>query len=348
MSPTSLSPTPPWSAGPSSARRIALALAAVLLMTLGLAACGGDDGSDGDGAAAAGQGAPVRIQHKYGTTEVPASPKRVVTVGWTDQDAVLALGVKPLGVVEFTGLGLSVDKYPWSAGRWGGTAPTVVGQREDLKMEKIAALRPDLILALYTGITKEQYDQLSKIAPTVAQSARYDDYAMPWKEATLVTGRALGKEAQAKELIAAVDQRFARAREQNPQLVGKTFAVADPFKPGQYAVFGPGDAKVEFMKGLGLTVPDAVAEAAGKEQAAVIGSERADLLDTDRLIFLTSVPDARKTVQADKVYTGLKVAKENRAVFVPYNPTGAAVSFNTVLSIPYAIDQMVPLLNNTR
>ncbi|GAA4142651.1 iron-siderophore ABC transporter substrate-binding protein [Actinomadura keratinilytica] len=346
MSPTSLSSTPPRTAGPSSARRLALALAAVLLATLGLAACGDD--SDGGGASASGQGAPVRIQHKYGTTEVPASPKRVVTVGWTDQDAVLALGVKPVGVVEFTGLGLSVDKYPWSADRWGGTAPTVVGQREELKMEKIAALRPDLILALYTGIKKEQYDQLSKIAPTVAQSAQYDDYAMPWKESTLVTGRALGKEAEARKLIAAVDQRFAQARQQNPQLVGKTFAVADPFKPGQYAVFGPGDAKVEFMKGLGMVVPDAIAKAAGKEQAAVIGSERADLLDTDRLVFLTSVPDARETVEADKVYTGLKVAKENRAVFVPYNPTGAAVSFNTVLSIPYAIDQMVPLLNDTR
>ncbi|GLW66567.1 ABC transporter substrate-binding protein [Actinomadura rubrobrunea] len=340
MSPTSLAST-----GPSLARRLVLALAAVLLSAFGLSACGGD--SDGDAEAAAGGAAPVRIEHKYGTTEIKAPPERVVTVGWTDQDAVLALGVKPVGVVEFTGLGLSVEKYPWSADKWGGTAPTVVGQREDLKMEKIAALKPDLILALYTGITKEQYGQLSKIAPTVAQSPEYDDYAMPWQESTLIIGRALGKEEQAKKLIAEVDQRFAAARRQNPQLVGKTFAIADPFKPGQYAVFGPGDAKVEFMKGLGMKVPDEIAKAAGKEQAAVIGSERADLLDADRLVFLTSVPDARKTVEGDKVYKGLKVVKENRVVFVPYNPVGAAVSFNTVLSIPYAIDRMVPLLNGT-
>ena len=109
-------------------------------------------------------------------------------------------------------------------------------------------------------------------------------------------------------------------------------------------MFGPTDPKVEFMKGLGMTVPEPIAKAAGKEQAAVIGSERLDMVDVDRLIFLTSVPDAEKTVEKDDVYTGLKVAKEDRVVFVPYNPVGAAVSFNTVLSIPYAIDQMVPLL----
>ncbi|GAA0566793.1 iron-siderophore ABC transporter substrate-binding protein [Actinomadura livida] len=322
-----------------------MALVTVLLLTLGLAACGGEEtGSGGAGEAAAGAGFPVSVPHKYGTTEIKAAPERVVTVGMTDQDAVLALGVQPVGVVEFTGLGLSVGEYPWSAQKWQGAEPEVVGQREDLEFEKIAALRPDLIIGLYTGITKADYDKLSKIAPTVAQSADHADYAMPWQEMTLVTGRALGKEAEAEEVVAGVERAFAEAREKNPALAGKSFAVADPFKPGQYAVFGPTDPKVEFMKSLGLTVPDAVAKAAGKEQAAVIGSERLDIVDVDRLIFLTSVPDAEKTVEKDDVYTGLKVAEEDRVVFVPYNPTGAAVSFNTVLSIPYAIGQMVPLL----
>lgn len=325
-------------------------ISALVLATL--AACGGGDngqlGAGGGGQTnAAATGFPVRVQHKYGTTEIKAAPQRVVTVGMTDQDAVLALGVKPVGVVEFSGLGLAIDKFPWSAAKWGGAPPKVVGVREDFKFERIAALRPDLIIGLYTGMKQEQYDKLSKIAPTVAQSAKYGDYAMPWQDMTLVTGQALGKEARARQLIAAVGQRFAQARRQNARLAGKTFAVADPFKPGQYAVFGPTDPKVEFMRGLGMTVPEEIAKAAGKEQAAVIGSERLDLVDVDRLVFLSSLPNARKMVEGDKVYDGLKVAKEHRTVFVPYNPTGAAISFNTVLSIPYAIDQMVPLLTTS-
>ncbi|WP_433331806.1 iron-siderophore ABC transporter substrate-binding protein [Spirillospora sp. CA-294931] len=342
-----MSPTSHSTAGPPSPRKISLALTTVLLLALGLTACGGDDKDSGDDGKAAA-GAPVRIEHKYGTTEIKSPPKRVVTVGMTDQDAVLALGTTPVGVVEFSGLGIGIDKFPWSSAKWGGTPPTVVGQREDFKMEKIVALKPDLIIGLYTGMKKEQYDTLSKIAPTVAQSGKQADYAMSWQDMTLITGRALGKEAQAKELVAGVDRRFAEARQKNPQLAGKSVAVADPFKPGQYAVFGPGDAKVGFMSGLGLKVPEPIAKAAGKEGAAVIGSERLNLVDVDRLVFLSSIPDIKKTVEGDKVYSALKVAKEKRTVFVPYNPTGAAISFNTVLSIPYAIDQMVPLLNSPR
>ncbi|WP_067461047.1 iron-siderophore ABC transporter substrate-binding protein [Actinomadura macra] len=343
-----MSPTSHSIAGQPSARKFTVLLVAALLLTLGLAACGESEKTDsGGGQAAPGVGFPVSIQHKYGTTEIKASPRRVVTVGMTDQDAVLALGVKPVGAVEFSGLGLAIDKFPWSAAKWGGAPPKIVGAREDLKFEQIAALRPDLIIGLYTGMKKEQYDKLAKIAPTVAQSGKYADYAMPWKDMTLVTGQALGKEAQAKGLVAAVEQRFAQARQQNPQLVGKTFAIADPFKPGQYAVFGPTDPKVEILRSLGLTVPNGIAQAAGKEQAAVIGSERLDMVDVDRLVFLSSLPNAQKMVEGDKVYAGLKVAKENRAVFVPYNPTGAAISFNTVLSVPYAIDQIVPLLTRS-
>ncbi|WP_051712662.1 iron-siderophore ABC transporter substrate-binding protein [Spirillospora albida] len=342
MSPTSLS-----TAAPPSARKITLAVFAVLLLMAGLAACGGGE-KKGDGDTPAGQaGFPVRIEHRYGTTEIKSPPRRVVTVGMTDQDAVLALGVKPVGVVEFSGLGMEIGEFPWSSARWGGTAPTVVGQREDFEFEKIVKLNPDLIIGLYTGMKKEQYSKLSQIAPTVAQSAKHPDYAMPWKDMTLVTGQALGKEAEARRLIADVDRRFGDARQKNPRLAGKTFAIADPFKPGQYAVFGPSDPKVEFLKGLGLAVPGPISEATGKEQAAVIGSERLDLLEVDHLVFLTSVPDAQKVVEGDKVYTGLKVAREKRSVFVPYTPTGAAISFNTVLSIPFAIDRTVPLLTRT-
>src|SRR5690606_34561195 len=168
--------------------KIMVALMTVLLLTLGLAACGGEETDpDGGEAAAGGSGLPVSIEHKYGTTEIKSPPERVVTVGMTDQDAVLALGIKPVGVVEFSGLGLGVTEYPWSARQWGGTRPTVVGQREDFKFEQIAALRPDLIIGLYTGMTKADYDKLSKIAPTVAQSADHPDYAMPWQDMTLVT-----------------------------------------------------------------------------------------------------------------------------------------------------------------
>jgi iron complex transport system substrate-binding protein len=101
-----------------------------------------------------------------------------------------------------------------------------------------------------------------------------------------------------------------------------------------------------FLTELGFKIPDAITKEAGKENAVVVSSERLDLVDVDRLLFLSGDPTAQARVKADKVYAGLAVAKENRATFLPYEepPLGGALSFNTVLSIPYAIDQVVPIL----
>jgi iron complex transport system substrate-binding protein len=312
-----------------------------------LAACGGGDPKTAQSPPpASGTSAfPVRIEHKYGSTEITKRPARVVTLGLSDQDAVLALGIKPVGAIDWF-KERPYGKWAWTRQQWGGTPPAVVGERDDFQIEKVAALKPDLILALYSGMKKGQYEKLSQIAPTVGQSAKYDDYAMPWQDMTRVTGRALGMKAKADQLITAIDQRFAAMRRAHPEFAGRTTAVVEPYEPGKYAVFAPTDPKVVFMKSLGFQVPDAITKAAGQDYAAEIGSERLDLIDVDRPVFLSSDPAAEKNVKADKVYATLKAARENRSLFVPYEdpPIGAALSFNTVLSIPYAIDQLEPLL----
>src|SRR4051812_45193347 len=83
--------------------------AAALVVALALVACGGSDADGGDSNPAAGSIAtpaatakfPVTVEHKFGTTEIPAEPKRIVTVGFNEHDFALALGVKPVGVREF-------------------------------------------------------------------------------------------------------------------------------------------------------------------------------------------------------------------------------------------------------
>lgn len=332
----------------SLARR-PLATVLSLLAAVALAGCGVSEQPAGEQPAAGkdvGATFPVSVEHKYGTTEIPKEPKRVVTLGLSDQDAALALGVKPVGAVDWfkeRPYGL----WPWTKDLWGKDIPEIVGERDDFDMEKILNLKPDLILALYSGMTKDQYGELSKIAPTVGQPKDFADYGAPWQEQTRMTGAALGKADEADKLIADIDAGFADVREAHPEWTGKSVAVVDPFQPGQYAVFQKTDPKAAFMTEMGFAVPDAINEAAGENNAAEISAERADLIDTDLLLFLTADPAAEQRVQADPVYKGLKVAREDRAMFVPYAqpPIGAALSFNTVLSIPYALDEFVPLLD---
>ena len=323
-----------------------LTLVVLTAIALLASACGTADSAAPPGTPPpAGAAFPVRVEHKYGTAEITHTPTRVVTLGLSDQDAVLAMGIRPVGAIDWFGE-RPYGQWPWTKDLWGDKPPEVVGQRDDYNFEKIISLKPDLIIGLYSGMTREQYDTLSKIATTVAQPKGFADYAAPWPDLTRMTGRALGMEAKANELIAAVDQRFARVRGEHPAWAGKSVAVVDAYQPGQYAVFSATDPKARFLIELGYQIPDAIAAAAGDRYAAEISSERLDLVDVDRLVFLTSDPAAEARVQADPVYQGLKVARDGRALFVPYAqpPVGAAISFNTVLSIPYAIDHIVPLL----
>lgn len=312
-----------------------------VLMTIGIGACGQEASQQPDEATSG-----ARMKHKYGETELPSNPKRVVTLGLNDQQAALALGIKPVGVVDWFGE-RPYGKWPWTRKLWGEQKPKIVGERDTYKIEKIATLDPDLIIAQYSGMSKDQYEKLSKIAPTVAQPPDHQDYAAPWRLMTRRIGKALGREDRAKKLIDDVDTRFAEVRRNHPEWAKHTAVVADSFTPGEYALFAEHDAKTEFMTDLGFDGSERITKLAGDNNAAEVSSERLDLLDNaDRMLWIVADDSVKKRVKADPVYQRSEVAKQERSVFVTYYdpPIGAAVSFNTVLSIPYAIDHLVPML----
>jgi iron complex transport system substrate-binding protein len=135
-------------------------------------------------------GETVAISHKFGETEVPENPTRVVTVGWNDQDFVLALGVVPIVTRAWFD---SYDNYPWVQEATGGKGVETLSGG-GIQYEDIAAAEPDVIFAIYETIDRATYDRLSQIAPTVIQSGEYPDEETPWHEQLLRTGKALGKD----------------------------------------------------------------------------------------------------------------------------------------------------------
>jgi iron complex transport system substrate-binding protein len=173
---------------------------------------------------------PVTIEHKYGSTTLSEFPERIVTVGLTDHDALIALGIVPVGTTEW------FNEYPgalwpWASDKLNGAAlPTVVGDATAINFEGIATLQPDLILALYAGVSADDYALLSQIAPTIVQPESYVDYGMPWQEIARVVGMAVGKAEEAEALITAIDERFAQIQADHPEFVGATSVVATPYE----------------------------------------------------------------------------------------------------------------------
>ena len=123
-------------------------------------------------------------------TTIPAPPQRIVALGQTDLDPVVALGASPIAVGSFVDSSYSPLR-PWNSDRL-PAEPTELNMQE-IEFEKLAALQPDLILAVMSGITKGDYGKLNAIAPTVAQHKDYGDWAVPYRPHTEIIGAALGR-----------------------------------------------------------------------------------------------------------------------------------------------------------
>lgn len=330
--------------------RLAAAFASVLLMFGTVTACGSDDDSDAAESAAekttaASKAFPVTVPHKYGSTTVKAEPKRIVTVGLTDQDAVLALGKVPVGTTEWLG-GYKGAIGPWAADKLGkAAAPTVLKDTgTGPQTEKIAALRPDLILAVYGGLTKEQYETLSKFAPVVAQPKQYNDFGVPWQQQTEIIGKALGQEDKAEELVRGVEADFKEAAAKNPEFAKSTAVMATPYE-GIF-VFGSQDPRSRVLTDLGFKLPTGLDKVIGDEFGANISKERTDLLDTGAIVWIVSdVAEDEAKLHKNPLYADLNVAKQGREVFVKETSDyGNSVSFVSVLSLPYMLERLVPQL----
>jgi iron complex transport system substrate-binding protein len=337
------------------ASRLSGLLASVVLLAVTAVGCGSSDSGSSSGSSSSGTSGsdsksvagayPVTLDHKFGSTTIKSEPKRIVTVGLTDQDAVLALGKVPVATTEWLG-GYKGAVGPWAQDKLGGAAaPTVLKDTgTGPQVEKIAALKPDLILAVYSGLTKSQYESLSKFAPVVAQPKAYNNYGVPWQQQTEEIGKALGKETEAKTLVSGVEDKFAAAKKANPAFAGASAVMATPYE-GTF-VFGSQDPRSRFLSDLGFSLPKDLDKVIGDQFGANISKERFDLLDQDVDVWI--VPDTTSAVtklHSDKVYADLNVVKQGREVFIKETSDyGNAVSLSTVLSIPYVLERMVPQL----
>jgi iron complex transport system substrate-binding protein len=171
------------------AGRLTGALLAAL--TLGVAACGGDDDASGQETAESAPAPETRtVRHAMGTAEITGQPERVVVLDTGELDSAIALGVTPVGAVEAIP-GAGFPEY--LAEELEGVEK--VGTIEQPSVEAIAALQPDLILS--SKLRHEAiYDQLSEIAPTVFT----EEVGVAWKENFDLHAEALGRTEEAERL----------------------------------------------------------------------------------------------------------------------------------------------------
>ncbi|MER6506853.1 iron-siderophore ABC transporter substrate-binding protein [Nonomuraea sp. NPDC001636] len=172
-------------------------LAGVLLVA-GVAACGSTEPA----ATSSADPAARTIEHAMGSTRISGQPKRVVALDQSFVDAVLTLETPVIGYTTYRSIDTKLPDYLGPLVARYGKEATPVGTLEQPSLEKIAALKPDLIVSAKVR-HEALYDKLSKIAPTVFSETT----GAIWKENLRLMGRALGKEDLADARIKAFEQR---------------------------------------------------------------------------------------------------------------------------------------------
>lgn len=320
---------------PGRLTRLVVLISTLTIGVAVLAACGSSEPSGEPG-----PGEQTTVEHKFGMTTVPAAPQRVVSVGYYDHDALLALGVVPVATREFTGHQPSAT-WPWARDRLGSAQPEVLPLNE-IDPERLAALRPDLIVGVSAGLTKEQYDSYSAIAPTVPAPHGFVDYGVPWPDTIRLIGTAVGKRAEADALITDLRAKIAETRGRFPQLAGKKIAGIRPSTEaaGGFFVFGPQDLRSRFFADIGMRGVPAFDQAAGDKNYGKFSTEQIGMLDeADVVVLFAEAEQERARFRSTPGYANLRVVRENRVVTLTAEQ-GAALSFNSVLSIPVALDSV--------
>lgn len=145
------------------------------------------------------------IVHPLGETCVPEQVSRVVALDHTATGDLLSLGLMPIGVAN--------NLLPQIA----ELVPDVprVGQSDQINLEAVAALQPDLIIGSVWDV-EATYNKLSAIAPTVAFEMQT---TADWQRPFRFHGKVLGREAKAEEILTQYRQRVEalKAQLQQPQ-----------------------------------------------------------------------------------------------------------------------------------
>lgn len=282
---------------------------------------------------------PLTIEHKFGTTVIPQQPERVATVDYAGADNVLALGFQPLTARAWYGP-YENQLWPW-AQALATDDPSVL--RGDLNFEQIAATNPDIILALRSGISAEDYEKLSLIAPVVAVPPGRGDYDLNWIEQAELAGLALGRSTEAAAQIAAIQSQVKATVAAHPEWQGKTFVMMT-YWDGSVGLYSAADSSVKFVSSLGLSIHPTVVEMSKPGEFYMnISEEIVPELDAD-VVFWWAPADSPE-IQGLAARKTMRAVTEGREIFLALDSqANGAIGHGSLLSQPEAIRLITALV----
>ncbi|MGC4789586.1 iron-siderophore ABC transporter substrate-binding protein [Micromonospora sp. DT178] len=322
-----------------------------LAATLALTACGGSSKAEDASTDGGFSAFPVTITHALGTTTIKEKPKRVATVAWANHEVPLALGIVPVGMAKANfGDDDNDGVLPWVAEKLkslGGTAPVLFDENDGINFEAVADTKPDVILAAYSGLTQQDYDTLSKIAPVVAYPKA--PWATAWRDTIKLESQALGLAKEGDALIADIEKQMADAAGKHPQLAGKSamfMTHVDPTDLSKIGFYTTHDTRAQFFADLGMKAPASIANLSAGTDKFTLNQSAEQIQVFDDVDIIVAYGDAKllAAAQADPLLSKIPAIKRGSVVMLSGStPLGTAAN-PTPLAIPFVLNDYVAML----
>jgi iron complex transport system substrate-binding protein len=269
------------------------------------------------------------IKHELGETCIPKNPQRIIVTDQVSLEAVIALGIKPIGVPNPTYV---ASKASFLKSKMAGIID--IGKENQLNLEKILNLHPDLIIGLH-NISAENYQLFSQIAPTI----KFEHIHSQWQESFRKIGQSLGKAKEAENLLAQYAQRLQKLRGALGNKLNKLAVSVSRFHGGvQLPEFRsqfsfPGSVLQE----VGISLPKAQLELikTPNDTLVILNLERINLLDAD--VLFVAVDNAAQELfqkyQKTSLWQTLNVVQKQQVYTVDssYWVIGSILSANAIV-----------------
>lgn len=334
-----------------------LLFAVLSILVLALAACSDDSSKESSDntkeTASTDTQYPIEIKHAFGTTTIDKKPERVATIAWANHDVALALGVVPVGfsAANYGIKDIKTGILPWTQEKLdelGEKNPNVYQDTDGLDFEAIADSQPDVILAAYSGITEEEYNKLSEIAPVVAYQNQ--PWVTSWREQVKYDSMGMGMEKEGEQLIKDTEKTIADAAAKHPEIKGKkaAFGMFNTTDLSKFYIYTPADPRGEMLTDLGMEYPEKIKEQVKDNSSFYLelSAENADVLNDTEMLVVYGDDKTLATLQKDPILGKVPAIKNGNVVVVEDNTPLAASGTPSPLSIQYTIDDYVTKISD--
>lgn len=250
------------------------------------------------------EAAPTRtVSHALGETQVPLKPARIASLSPATTDNLLALGITPAAVTTFNGVDFT--DYEYLAEPLKGAE--IIGRLAEPNLEKLAAVKPDLIIGRDTDHAKN-YDKLSAIAPTVLIKDAGGDF----KAWLMATADAAGvDDATAEARYAEYEKKAVESSEAIRAVIGDATVAFVRFAPDNIRLYGDDRLGGKILyRDLKLGMPPLVKDLALGKNYAEVSLEQLPRLNADHIFLLDQSKD--KSPASSEVWQAIPAVKAGR------------------------------------